>query len=152
MDRVLIDFSLDGSGPLTRSIDDASTSGFIRPDAPHWSIEPYIPLTPETLAEYLIDRGELTDSQQIFFRQWVDQVDKIVREKSLEHQTRFHSLYDRLDPDADAHDPLADRLRKQTDETLKGESQEHPPASRSKTSRVMASAKMTIPGNEPKPR
>ncbi len=105
MDRLLFDYSMDGSGPLTRSLDDASTSGFIRDDAPHWSIERFIPLHAESLVTYLVGRGELSQDQQAAFRQLCDRIDSVMHERSGTYHTRFSMSYARLDPDSDSRTP-----------------------------------------------
>ncbi len=107
MDRILLDYSMDGSGPLTRSLAADSTSGFIADDAPHWSIEPYIPLQVGALIEYLVGRGELPDEAEGDFRALCGRVDKILHQRSGSYQSQFASHYECLDPDTDSLDPFA---------------------------------------------
>jgi hypothetical protein len=102
MDRSVIDVSMDGSGPLTRSLNDFSTSGFIRDDAPHWSIEPFIPLQIDALIGYLLGRGELDSGDVQPFRQFCGDLDKIMHERSGSYHTRFRQKYIPLDPDNDS--------------------------------------------------
>lgn len=102
MNRSLVDVSLEGSGPLTRSLQELSTSGFIRDDAPHWSIEPFIPLQIDTLIEFLLGRGELQADQEQPFRQLCAEVDEQMHERSGSYQTRFRRKYIPLDPDNDS--------------------------------------------------
>jgi len=102
MDRLLVDFSIEGSGPLTRSLNEASTSGLIREDAPHWAIEPFIPLQSNTLVDYLVGRAELSPDQEQTFRQFCGGVDKILQERTASYQTRFSDAYAPLDPDTDS--------------------------------------------------
>ncbi len=109
MDRLYIDYSIDGSGPLTRSLDDARTSGFIRDDAPHWAIESFIPLDVNTLVEYLSSRGELASEQAESFRQFTRNVDNILHQRRGAYHTRFSDAYAPLDPDTDSRRPLATR-------------------------------------------
>ena len=92
---------MDGSSGLTRSLDEFSTSGFIREDASHWSIEPYIPLKSETLVEYLLQRGELSESQQRDFRQLCDRIDTIHHQVTGSYHHQFSHRYAALDPDSD---------------------------------------------------
>jgi hypothetical protein len=107
MDRLFIDYSIDGSGPLTRSLDDAGTSGFIRDNAPHWAIESFIPLEVNTLVEYLSSRGELASEQDESFRQFTGNVDSILHQRRWAYHTRFSEAYASLDPDTDSRRPLA---------------------------------------------
>lgn len=92
---------MDGSGGLTRSLDNLSTSGFIHDDAVHWSIEPYIPLKTDTLMAYLIQRGELTPSQQQAFRQMGQRIDTLHHQVTGSYHHQFSHLYAPLDPDSD---------------------------------------------------
>lgn len=105
VDRILVGQSIDGNGPLTRSLNATHASGFIRPDAPHWSIEPYIPLTAGALIEYLIGRGELNPSHVKPFRQCCDDLDKILHERSASYQSQFADAYAAVDADADQRVP-----------------------------------------------
>jgi hypothetical protein len=109
MDRLLLEYSLSDSGPLSRTLIDDSTSGMIRADAPHWSIEPFVPLRCDTLMEYLIGRGELGDLQLASFRRVCAEVDSILQQRSASYQARFSRLYATLDPDADDRRPSAGR-------------------------------------------
>ncbi len=109
MDRLFIDYSIDGSGPLTRSLDDGGTSGFIRDDAPHWAIEPFIPLEAATLVEYLSSRGELSSEQDESFHQFYHKVNNILHQRREAYYTRFSAAYASLDPDTDSRRPLARR-------------------------------------------
>ena len=128
MDRLLIDFSMDGSGPLTRSLDNASTSGFIRDDAAHWSIEPFIPLHATTLIEYLLSRNELTESGKQRFAEFCPRIDKILYERTSSYHTHFSSAYLPLDPDTDNRDPLVARLRELSKQDPDGEENVSAPA------------------------
>ena len=101
----MIEFSLGGSGPLTRSLGDASTSGFIRDDAPHWSIEPFIPLTTQSLTEYLIGRDEMAPDETVAFRRFCDLIDRIQQERTGSYHRRFSNLYASVDPDGDGRVP-----------------------------------------------
>lgn len=93
---------MHGSGPLTRSLKELSTSGFIRDDAPHWSIEPFIPLHIDPLIDYLIGRRELEQDEVQPFRKFCDDVDRIMHQRSGSYQTRFRHKYVPLDPDNDS--------------------------------------------------
>ena len=105
MDRFLVDYSVDGSGPLTRSIDDASTSGFIGPDAAHWSIESFIPMEITVLLDYLTARDKLTPDQQTSLGTLADEVVKVMDERTNSYHTRFSRAYAPLDPDCDTRKP-----------------------------------------------
>ncbi|MFK8111960.1 MAG: DUF3754 domain-containing protein [Rubripirellula sp.] len=107
MDRLSLDLSMEGSGPLTRSLSDADTSGFIRDDAPHWSIETFIPLQVKPLIEYLLARGELSPDRENAFRQACDDIDNIVHRQTSSYHTRFSQAYIPLDPDSDTKNPAA---------------------------------------------
>jgi hypothetical protein len=117
MDRSLVDFSMDGSGPVTRSLNDASTSGFIRDNAPRWSIEPFIPLQISTLVDYLIGRAELDPSEEQPFRQFCSEVDRIQHERSGSYHASFRDSYAPLDPDNDSRDPQTDSAGDQQPQT-----------------------------------
>lgn len=108
MDHSLIDFSLEGSGALTRSLRDASTSGFIQDDAPHWSIEPFIPLSTDWLADYLSGRDELSPDRSVAFAELVARIDRILHDQAGSYHTRFSSFYAPLDPDSDSRRPSSD--------------------------------------------
>jgi Protein of unknown function (DUF3754) len=105
MNQSLFDMSLEGSGPLSRPFNEASTSGFIREDAPHWSIEPFVPIQVQKLVEYLIARQELSPRQLSTFRQVCEDADRIVHEQTHSYHTRFLPAYLPLDPDSDTKDP-----------------------------------------------
>ncbi len=107
VDRILVGQSMNGNGPLTRSLNEAHTSGYIRPDAPHWSIETYIPLSPSTLIDYLIGRGELKPGHERPFRQCCADLDKILHERSASYQSQFSDAYSAVDPDADERTPAS---------------------------------------------
>ncbi len=107
VDRILVGHSIDGSGHLTRSLHESHTSGFIRQDATHWSIEPHVPLSAEMLVEYLISRGELDAHGEQVFRQGCRDLDKIIYEKTADYQTRFAADYGQVDPDSDRRIPAS---------------------------------------------
>ena len=107
VDRILVGQSLDGNGPLTRSLNEAQTSGYIRSDAPHWSIETYIPLSPASLIDYLVSRGEMKPGHVRPFRQCCADLDKILQKRSASYQSQFSDAYAAIDPDADQRQPIA---------------------------------------------
>lgn len=109
MDRLLLDYSIDGSGPLTRSLDDVSTSGFIRDDAPHWAIETFIPMDVHTLIEYLLSRPDLSSDQTQHFRNFCGEVDSLLHQQRMAYHQQFCDAYAHLDPDTDSRNPFADR-------------------------------------------
>ncbi len=149
VDRILVGPSIDGNGPLTRSLYETQTSGIIRADAAHWSIEPYIPLAPSTLIEYLIGRGELKPGHERPFRECCDHVDKILQERSASNLARFVEAYSPVDPDADFKVPISlasSRTANKGDGT--GESLESQVVARTVRSRP---ADQTIPAAETNP-
>jgi hypothetical protein len=113
-DRILVGHSIDRSGHLTRSLHESETSGFLRQDATHWSIEPFLPLSAQTLIEYLISRRELDSHGEQVFRQGCHDLDKIIYEKTADYQTRFTRVYGEVDPDSDRRIPAPVRDRAET--------------------------------------
>lgn len=105
MERLLFDFSLEGSGPLTRSLNEASTSGFIREDAAHWSIEHFVPLPVDALIDYLLQRNELPTEIAATFGDICTTLDNIVHQQTSSYHTRFSHAYVPLDPDCDTKRP-----------------------------------------------
>lgn len=114
VDRILVGHSIDGSGHLTRSLHESHTSGFIRQDATHWSIEPYLPISPEMLIEYLISRRELDSRGEQIFRQGCRDLDRIIYESTADYQSRFTSAYGEVDPDSDRRIPAPATDRAET--------------------------------------
>ncbi len=96
---------MDGGNPITRSLGRSSTSGFIPNDAPHWSIESYIPVQTHVLIDYLLDRNELTPEVASTFRDVCSQVDRILRQRTIGYQGRFADRYWSVDPDNDGRTP-----------------------------------------------
>ncbi len=123
VDRILVGQSIDRSGHLTRSLHESHTSGFIRQDAAHWSIEPYLPLSAETLIEYLISRRELDSHGEQAFRQRCRDLDKIIYEKTADYQSRFTKAYGEVDPDTDRRIPKSVRDHPDGDHPDGGEEQ-----------------------------
>ena len=111
MDRSLLDISVDGTGPLTRSIDGASTSGFIREDPAHWSIESFVPIRVPALLEYLVSRSELNDGEVTMLRAAADQAVTIMDQRTIAYHQRFSEAYSTMDPDSDCFDPAEIRLK-----------------------------------------
>lgn len=107
VDRILTGQSMEGGGPLTRSLNHTQTSGVIRSDAPHWSIEPYLPLLPGKLIAFLVDRGELDAGQAESFRRLCGELDRSLHRQSASYHTRFAAAYEGVDPDADQRIPLS---------------------------------------------
>ncbi len=105
IDRYLTSWSIDGGGRITRSIGGAVTSGFIRGDATHWSIESFIPIQTEALISYLVDRAETTTELKDSFRQTCNEMEAILRGRSASYHARFADQYCPLDPDNDSRSP-----------------------------------------------
>ncbi|MEM6471883.1 MAG: TMEM143 family protein [Planctomycetota bacterium] len=109
VDRILTSWSIDGTGPLTRSAADASTSGWIDPDAAHWSIESYLPIEKQTLVDYLLNRSakqnELTPHQRLRFEDDIAKIAETLAQSTTEDQSHFAELYRSLDPDSDCKIP-----------------------------------------------
>lgn len=114
VNRILTSWSIDGTDPLTRSFTGASTSGWIDADAPHWSIERFIPLESQTLVEYLLTRSqsdqELNAVDRERFTASVDAVVRQVAKRTADYHERFSAHYRSIDPDSDCKVPseLAD--------------------------------------------
>ncbi|NND99685.1 MAG: DUF3754 domain-containing protein [Pirellulaceae bacterium] len=102
IDRVLASWSIEGSGSFARSLAGASTAGVIREDAPHWGIEPYLPIEARSLREYLIARQELNPDRLAWFQQRCQQIESLVHLRTGSYHTRFAELYAALDPDTDS--------------------------------------------------
>lgn len=93
---------------MGRSFFNATTDGMIQEDAGHWSIEPYIPLKTDTLADYLVQRGELSESLHAEFRQRCDVIDRLHHELTGAYHRQFTSCYASVDPDSDCKPLLSD--------------------------------------------
>jgi hypothetical protein len=96
---------MDGGGSITRSIGGAATSGFIRGDAAHWSIESFIPIQTDALVQYLIDRPETTTALKSRFRKTSAEIEGILRNRAASYHARFAHRYWPLDPDNDSRTP-----------------------------------------------
>ncbi len=101
MNGLLSGFTIEGGSTVGRSFFNATTDGMIQDDAGHWSIEPYIPLKTDTLADYLIQRGELSATLHVEFRQRCDMLDRLHHERTGAYHRQFTSLYASVDPDSD---------------------------------------------------
>ncbi|MCA9138672.1 MAG: DUF3754 domain-containing protein [Planctomycetales bacterium] len=110
VDRILTTWSIDGTGPLTRGITEASTSGWLDPDAAHWSIEAFLPIETQTLVEYLVHRGtnrsELDANQMQRFEHAVTAISELVATKTSQYQAQFSDAYHAVDPDSDCKTPI----------------------------------------------
>lgn len=93
---------------MGRSFFNATTDGMIQEDAGHWSIEPYIPLKTDTLADYLVQRGELSESLHAEFRQRCDVIDRLHHELTGAYHRQFTSCYASVDPDSDCKPLLSE--------------------------------------------
>ncbi|MCC9602073.1 DUF3754 domain-containing protein [Stieleria sp. JC731] len=108
VERILTTWSLDGTGPLTRSIAEVSTTGWIEPDASHWSIESFVPIETSALLNHLreVDTELSTDGpRKIIFDSAVRHITHDVDELSARRQTQFSDQYQELDPDSDCITP-----------------------------------------------
>lgn len=128
VDRIFTNWSLDSGGPLTRSIADISTSGLIEMDATHWAIEPFIPITVDSLLDYLCwrssesdqhsavadqssaDSGQSSARIQHQTRAFADQLEKFLHDRTLANHHEFSKRYAAMDPDSDCRIP-ADLVR-----------------------------------------
>ena len=91
---------------MTRSIDNANTSGFIADDALHWAIESYIPVETSDLKRYLVSRDELDAEPKKRFLELCRHFEKVVHEQTGAYHTEFSSLYTDFDPDFDGRLPM----------------------------------------------
>ncbi|MAI69863.1 MAG: hypothetical protein CMM01_03005 [Rhodopirellula sp.] len=110
MNGLLSGFTIEGGSTVGRSFFNATTDGMIQDDAGHWSIEPYIPLKTDTLADYLVQRGELSATLQAEFRQRCDMIDRLHHERTGAYHRRFTSLYASVDPDSDCKPLLTESV------------------------------------------
>ncbi|HBV62640.1 MAG TPA: hypothetical protein DEF45_06415 [Rhodopirellula sp.] len=108
MNGLLSGFTIEGGSTVGRSFFNATTDGMIQDDAGHWSIEPYIPLKTDKLADYLVQRGDLSESLHATFRQRCDIIDRLHHERTGAYHRQFTSLYASVDPDSDCKPLLPD--------------------------------------------
>ncbi len=108
MNSLLSGFTIGGGSTVGRSFFNATTDGMIQDDAGHWSIEPYIPLKTDTLADYLVQRGELSENLHAEFRQRCDVIDRLHHELTGAYHRQFTSCYASVDPDSDCKPLLSD--------------------------------------------
>ncbi|MCS7467527.1 TMEM143 family protein [Stieleria sp. ICT_E10.1] len=110
VDRILTNWSIDGTGPLTRGISEVSTSGWIDEDATHWSIEPFLPIETQTLVEYLSNRAEKTagldPAGRDAFQSAVQKISDHVAAKTSQYHAQFSDRYHAVDPDSDCKIPI----------------------------------------------
>ncbi|MDM4015194.1 DUF3754 domain-containing protein [Roseiconus lacunae] len=112
VERILTTWSIDGTGPLTRSIAEVSTSGWIDPDASHWAIETFIPIETSVLLDHLTavaDRLPNWSQRRESFELAVEQIVSHVDQISAKRQTEFSDRYHELDPDSDCKIPSTAR-------------------------------------------
>ena len=84
----------------------ADTSGFIRDDAPHWTIESFIPIQPSSLSEYLISRVGEAQPLAESLRDDFLQIEKLTWDQSGSFHEQFAKLYWKVDPDQDSRQLL----------------------------------------------
>jgi hypothetical protein len=110
VDRILTNWSIDGTGPLTRGITEASTSGWIDPNASHWSIEAFLPIETQTLLEYLSRRAthssELDEPGKADFVRATRQISDHIAKKTARYHEQFTDQYHAVDPDSVCKIPL----------------------------------------------
>ena len=117
MNGLLSGFTIDGGSTIGRSFYNATTDGMIQDDAGHWSIEPYIPLKTDMLADYLVQRGELSKTLHAEFRQRCNEIDRLHHECTGAYHRKFTSIYASVDPDSDCK-PLLVALTDQSDDVV----------------------------------
>jgi hypothetical protein len=109
VDRILSKWSIDRTGPLTRSLAEVSTSGWIDPNAAHWSIEPFLPIETAVLIEYLRHRGrqggELDAQKMVAFESHVRKIQDAVEHQVSAYHRDFANRYHAMDPDSDCRHP-----------------------------------------------
>ena len=109
VDRILTSWSIDGTGPLTQGITEASTSGWIDPDASHWAIEAFLPIETQTLVEYLVGRSEqsaeLQPSAIKDFEVAASRIADHIAACASKYHTQFSNHYRSVDPDSDCKTP-----------------------------------------------
>ncbi|MDA8743682.1 TMEM143 family protein [Rubripirellula amarantea] len=122
-----------GTGALTRSLGELSTSGFISEDAEHWAIEPYLPVEPHDCLQYLLSREELrrtmaADSVPLAIPEAMSdaakqlvkadrKIEHIVCQRSSMDQSRFAKLYRSMDPDQECKSIAPTSTREPHDES-----------------------------------
>ncbi|KAA5546076.1 DUF3754 domain-containing protein [Roseiconus nitratireducens] len=109
VDRILTSWSVSGTGPLTQSLAELSTSGWIDPDATHWSIEAFLPIELQTLRTYLVDRAARQDelghdARQVFLI-GADRITAEVDHRCSRYHAEFSKRYGTVDPDSDCKVP-----------------------------------------------
>ena len=104
-ERVFSGVSVEGSGPLTRSMTEVSTSGFISDNPMHWAVETFIPIETNDLIEYLRRRTELSSLQLELLDQISSRIDSLLHLRSATHHTEFSKRYAEMDPDTDSNLP-----------------------------------------------
>ncbi|MGI9469003.1 MAG: DUF3754 domain-containing protein [Rubripirellula sp.] len=110
MNGLLSGFTIEGGSTVGRSFFNATTDGMIQEDAGHWSIEPYIPLKTDSLADYLVQRGELSEALHAEFRTRCNVIDRLHHEHTGAYHRQFTSLYASVDPDSDCKPLLTDSV------------------------------------------
>ncbi len=119
IDRVLTTWTIDGVGPLTRSMTELSTSGLINEGAAHWSIESYIPIETPDLLAYLNRRSDVSCESASIFREYCDSIESVLDQRTGSYHTEFSQLYAAVDPDFDGKIPAALPPRETAGETEK---------------------------------
>ncbi len=109
VDRILTNWSINATDPLTESVAAASTSGWIDPDAARWSIESFLPIETQTLIAYLRAHDEknakLSDRDREAFLHTVTNITQAVKVITAEYHSEFSDRYHRVDPDSDCKRP-----------------------------------------------
>ena len=119
VDRILTNWSIDGTGPLTRELTEATTSGWIDPDAAHWSIEAFLPIETQTLVEYLCHRSEtgseLSNVARADYLQSVKRIADHIANRTSNYHSQFSDQYHVVDPDSDCKIPVDLQCEKTAD-------------------------------------
>ena len=102
IDRVLASWSVEESVDFARSLSNVGNAGVIRDDAPHWAIEPYVPIEAATLKTHLLQRGGLPDQHIDSFHELCDRIESLIHNRTGSYHSEFSRLYAALDPDSES--------------------------------------------------
>lgn len=121
VDRILTTWSIDGTGPLTQGISEVSTSGWIDPNAAHWSIEAYLPIETQTLVEYLCHRANRLDNLNSAaiedFQRTAGEIGERVAGRASRYHAQFSDCYHAVNPDSDCKTPVDLRCEQIVDQS-----------------------------------
>ncbi|MEM9586173.1 MAG: DUF3754 domain-containing protein [Planctomycetota bacterium] len=111
IDRIFTNVSMEGSGPLTQSLSGVASVGYIRHDADHWAVESYLPVEPDELIRYLLERPEISADLLDRFEQTAQGIERVVAEESGRRIAQFERLYRSRDPDLETKSLLAGQVQ-----------------------------------------